>query len=324
MPGARGSVAQARGNPLVSREAATRVEENAPRQHLLRRPMTIATIHPDVDADFRPSVYLAFGALQNGWNRVWHRYELRGTERVPARPCLFVGNHSGLGIADVLCMVGAFRARFGLARRCVGMMQDLFVAMPIVGWFARSFGAVYASPDAARQAFARGYDVACFPGGDIDSCRPFTAHREVHFGDRRGYVRLALATGIPIVPVATIGSHFSYLVLPGGEQVARLARALGAKRSKRFPITLGALGVLLALILGALGVASPWWILAALLAAIFPTPVRVTSEILAPIDVRAATAHIADPAERVEAAHRLVHGALAEAVQTLRHARRTF
>lgn len=284
-------------------------------------PTTSAGAAPvrDVDADFRPSVYLAFGSFQHAMNRVWHRYTLRGCERIPSRPCLFVGNHSGIGVADVLCMLGGWRARFGLRRRVVGMMQDLFVAMPIVGWFARSFGAVYASPDAARAAFARGHDVLCFPGGDIDACRPFTAPRDVELGDRRGYARLALATGVPVVPVATIGSVYSYLVLPGAEKLAPIARRLGAKRSKKFPITVGALGVLLAIAIALLGVASPWWIALALVAAIVPTPVRVTTEVLEPIDVRAATAHITDPGERVEAAHRLVHGALQGAVRSMQH-----
>ncbi|HEY8076173.1 MAG TPA: 1-acyl-sn-glycerol-3-phosphate acyltransferase [Labilithrix sp.] len=280
-------------------------------------PVTTASAISDVDTDFRPAVYLAFGSFQNAFNRIWHRYTLRGAARIPSRPVLFVGNHSGVGVADILCMLGGWRARFGLRRRVVGMMHELFVAMPIVGFIARSFGAVYASPDAARQAFARGYDVACFPGGDLDACRSFTEPREVHFGDRRGYVRVALATGVPIVPLATIGSHWSYLVLPGGDRVASIARAFGA-RSKRFPITVGSLLVVLTCGLAIGGVLSPWWILAALLAAIVPTPVRITSEILEPIDVCAATAHL-DGDERVEAAHRLVHGTLARAVKTMAH-----
>lgn len=273
----------------------------------------------DVDADFRPWVYTAFGAFESAFNRVWHRFAMRGLERIPDRPCLLVGNHSALGVADVLCMLGAWSARFGVRRRCVGMMQDLFVRMPVVGWMARSFGAVYASPASARDAFARGHDVICFPGGDIDACRPVTAAREVWFGDRRGYARLALSAGVPVVPIATIGSHYSFVVLPGAAAIARVARALGAKRSRAFPITLGMVGVVATGALASLGVMSPWWIAAALLAAAIPTPVRITSEVLDPIDVCALTAHITDPEERIEAIHELVHGALSRAVATMRH-----
>jgi len=50
-----------------------------------------------------------------------------------------------------------------------------------------------------------------------------------------------------------------------------------------------------------------------------PNPVRITSEVLPPIDVTQATAHLSDPAERIEAAHQLVHGALQRAVASMRH-----
>ena len=86
----------------------------------------------------------------------------------------------------------------------------------------RSVGAVEASPEAASAAFARGHDVLVYPGGDIDAYRGLHRPRDVVFGSRRGYARLALEAGIPVVPVATIGSHWSYLVLPGrGSSVAR-------------------------------------------------------------------------------------------------------
>jgi 1-acyl-sn-glycerol-3-phosphate acyltransferase len=273
----------------------------------------------DVDTDFRPAVYLAFGRAMHAFCRIWFRYRMRRMDRVPRGPALLVGNHSGIGVADVLCMLGAWRARHGLERRGVGLMHDLFVAMPVVGWIARSFGAVAAKPELARQAFDRGYDVLVFPGGDLDACRPLHMPRDVRFGPRRGYVRLALERGVPVVPVATIGSHWTYLVLPGG---AWLARVFGAKRAARvvsWPVTVGAVVLVAVIALAAASVVSPWWILAAVVAAIVPSPFRVTSEVLPPIDVCAATAHIADPAERVESAHRLVHGALQEAVSGMRH-----
>lgn len=270
-------------------------------------------------SDFRPGFYLSFGRAMHRLSRAWHRFSIRGTERIPRGPCLFVGNHSGIGISDVLCLLGAFAARYGLSRRCVGMMHVAFLRAPIVGHAARAFGAVYARRDSARDAFRRGWDVACFPGGDLDACRPMHEHRRVEFGPRRGYVRLALETGVPVVPVATIGSHFSYLLLPGGRTVAR---ALGLKRlvrNERLPITVGAVLLVVACALAAAGVA-PWWIVAAvaLLAAV-PSPVRITSEILPPIDVRARTAHVRDPEARVEAAHAIVHGALQDAVARMRH-----
>lgn len=275
-------------------------------------------MHP-IDEHYRPGFARAFGRWLARVNGVWFRYQLRGTWRVPAGGCLFVGNHSAIGIADVLCLLGGWTLAFGTTRRAVGMMHKMFVQAPIVGHIARAFGAVYADPENAREALARGWAVACFPGGDLDACRPVTEARLVHFGPRRGYVRLALAQGVPVVPVATVGSHYTYTLLPGGAWIARVTRMKRWARCERFPLVLGVLG---AFAIDALAVAGivPWWCVAlAAVAALVPNPVRITTEILAPIDVCALTAHITDPAARVEAAHALVYGALSEAVATIQH-----
>jgi 1-acyl-sn-glycerol-3-phosphate acyltransferase len=178
---------------------------------------------------------------------------------------------------------------------------------------------VPADPDSARAAFARGYDVICFPGGDIDSSRPFYEARRVDFGHRRGYIRLALAEGIPIVPLATIGSHHTYTMLPGGTWIAKVLRMKSWARCDRLPIVLG---LALALVVDTLALAGflPWWsVVIAAIAMIVPNPTRVTTEVLAPIDVAKETAHIADPEARIEAAHALVHGALSDALATMTH-----
>jgi 1-acyl-sn-glycerol-3-phosphate acyltransferase len=140
--------------------------------------------------------------------------------------------------------------------------------------------------------------------------------RAVVFGDRRGYVRLALKTGVPVVPFATIGSHHTYLLLPWiGDALGARLRRWGVVRDARVPVPLASLGVLAATIACALG-AAPLWALALAVAALV-----ITTDILEPIDVRAATALIEDPAARVEAAHRLVHGRLAAHVAAMRHGR---
>ncbi len=269
--------------------------------------------------EYSPRFFAFFGALMDAFTRVWFRFRIRHVERIPNEPCLFVGNHSGIGVADVLCFVGAWWKHAGTSRRVVGMMAQSFVDAPVVGRICRAFGAVYANRKAARDTFERGDSVICFPGGDIDACRPVHEHRKVVFGDRRGYIRLALDSGVPIVPVATIGSHFTYLLAPGGYLAARLLRSRRWLRADRLPLVVG---VGLAFVVDALAIAGvlPWWsMIIAAIAAIVPNPVRITTDVLPPIDVAALTAHIADPEERVEVAHAIVHGRLEAAVATLRH-----
>jgi 1-acyl-sn-glycerol-3-phosphate acyltransferase len=276
------------------------------------------TARPIYDHGYRPGLARLTCRVLYVYSKVAFRFRLRGGERVPEQTCMLVGNHSAIGIADILTIVGSGHSHFQ-GRRMVGMMHDVFVHMPIIGFFARSFGAVPANRDAGRAALEAGLDLVTYPGGNLDSCRPFHEHRKVVFGKRRGYIKLALAAGVPIVPVATIGSQYTYLVLPIGDAIARLIRLKRWTRDDRLPITLGAVGLVAVIVAAALGLVSPWWILAAAVWAVLPNPVRITTEFLEPIDVGAATAHIEDPTERIEAAHEMVHGALQSAVRQMNH-----
>jgi 1-acyl-sn-glycerol-3-phosphate acyltransferase len=273
----------------------------------------------ELDRGYHPRFALGFGLFLHHLTRVWFRYQFRHADRIPARPCLLIANHSGAGIADVLCLVGAWADQFRGTRRGVGMMHKMYINAPVIGTIARGFGAVPADPRSGALALERGHDVLSFPGGDIDSSRPFTEARRVIFGQRRGYIRLALAAGVPIVPVATIGSHYTYTLLPGGTTIARVTGMKHWARAERYPLILGSL---LAIVAFALALASlvPWWVaLLAGLSAVIPNPVRVTTEVLPAIDVAARTLHITDPDERIEAAHQLVLGALEQRVAAMQH-----
>lgn len=158
-----------------------------------------------------------------------------------------------------------------------------------------------------------------YPGGEVDSCRPLHQPRHVEFAGRRGYVRLALDTGVPVVPLATIGAHWTFPMLPGGRWLAELLNTRRWLRSDCFPLPVAGLPVLLVVLAWMLGLAPGWAVGALAPLLVLPLPLRVTSQLLPPIDLRVATAHIEDPTERIEAAHRLVHGRLQAAVRDMQH-----
>jgi 1-acyl-sn-glycerol-3-phosphate acyltransferase len=269
-------------------------------------------------AAFRPRILAVVAGFLHWFTRLYFRFHLRGAGNLPPGPCLVVGNHSGLGLADVMCLLGAWPRAFA-ARRAVGLMADSFIRAPLAGWLFRAIGAVPASQKNARRAFDSGHDVIVYPGGELDCCRPFYQPRVVEFGDRRGYVRLALERRVPVVPLATIGSHWTLPMLPGGRLVSCGLHTRRWLRNDRLPLPVTWLVGLAGLAAGLAGWV-PWWAAAALgLAGLCLIPARVTSALLPPIDVAALTAHLPDGAERVERAHALVHGALAGAVCKMQH-----
>ena len=166
--------------------------------------------------------------------------EVRGLDRLPAAgPVLLVGNHSGLFYMPEAWTCGqAVLARRGVDAPAYLLAYDLLFALPGIGSFLRQLGAVPASTGEAEAALARGACVLVYPGGDREACRPWTQRNKVDFAGRKGFVRLALRCGIPVVPVVAHGGHHAVIVLARGD---RLARAAGLRRLRVnvFPLLAG-------------------------------------------------------------------------------------
>ena len=193
--------------------------------------------------------------------------EVRGQGNVPATgPALVVGNHSGLFYMPDAWVVGLeVVRRRGLDQPAYAMGYDLLFGIPVVGPFLRRIGAIPAGGQAAEQGLAGGGLIVVYPGGDREACRPWTQRHKVDLGDHKGFVRLALRTGVPVVPVVAHGSHDAIVIVTRGE---RLAKTLGLDRLriKVFPILLGPFG------------------LTTVLTPPLPMPSAITVEFLPPID----------------------------------------
>ncbi len=193
--------------------------------------------------------------------------EVRGTEHIPTEgAALLVGNHNGLFyMPDAWVTALAIVERRGTEQPAYTLTYDLLLSLPVIGTFLRRIGGIPASSDEAERALAAGGLVLDYPGGDWEACRPWVERNIVDFGGRTGFVRLALRTGVPVIPVVSHGGHDSVIVVSRGAGIAKVL-GLGAFRIKVFPIMWGPLGPTTAL------VPPP------------PIPSSVTVEVLPPID----------------------------------------
>ncbi len=198
----------------------------------------------------------------------YHRAEVRGIERVPPGPGLYVGNHNGGAYSIDTFLFGAalFRAH-GIAAVPYGLGHEVAISIPGLNELLVPLGAVRASHDNAQRLFEAGHKVLVYPGGDLDSMRPFRHRHRVVFGGRRGYVRLALRAGVPIVPVVAAGAHSTLMVLDDGRWLAKLLGTNRLFRSKILPVTL----------------CLPWGVAVLPLFPYIPLPSRIRIEVLDPI-----------------------------------------
>jgi len=227
---------------------------------------------PPADLDERDPDYIR-ETLPRTWllSSLYFRGEVRGLGNVPEHgPVLLVGNHSGGNVTpDTIVFSLAFHAYFGVERRFHQLAHNLVLSMPGLG-FLRKYGTVAASPENAREALRSGAAVLVYPGGDREVHRPSWQGARIDFGDRRGYVRLALEAGVPIVPVVAIGGQETALFLTRGEGLAKFLRLDRLLRVDVLPVSL----------------AVPWGLNVGDLLGHLPLPAKITIEVLPPIDLR--------------------------------------
>ena len=198
----------------------------------------------------------------------YFRAEVRGLDSIPeAGGALVVSNHSGgMFTPDVLIFAPAFYDKFGFDRP-IYTLAHWGVFMANVGDWLRRAGVIEASRENAAKALRDGAVVLVFPGGDYDAYRPTFTENVIDFGGRTGYVRTAIETGVPIVPVVSIGAQETQLFLARGDSIAR---RLGLKRLRAeiLPISFG----------------FPFG-LTVLLPPNVPLPSKVVTRVLEPIDI---------------------------------------
>jgi len=171
--------------------------------------------------------------------RRWFRAELDGLDAFPADGgALVVSNHSGgMLTPDVVLFGSAFYRRFGYDRPLITLAHYGVVMGPL-GDIMPKVGVIEASRENAAAALPFGGVVLVFPGGDYDSYRPTSADNVIDFDGRTGYVRTAIAAGVPIVPSVSIGGQESQLFLTRGNTLAKLL-GLSKARMEILPVTFG-------------------------------------------------------------------------------------
>src|SRR5437763_2996743 len=218
---------------------------------------------PDLDFFERQKYFL------NPLMDYWFRMQMEGWEHIPDPPVLLIGIHSGAPLPWDAWTVGVqWWRHFGRGRPLRGTAHDMLMAFPVIGSYFRKMGVLPAAPDSMAAALAAGHDVALWPGGERDSLRSWRQRDEAVLAGRTGFIKLAIRSCVPIVPIATVGGPDSMPVLATGRRLAKLLALDRVARLKMFPIAIQA----------------PWGISPALLPEI-PLPTKIRTAFQEPIEL---------------------------------------
>lgn len=178
--------------------------------------------------------------------RAAFRPEFDGADHLPREgPYLLVANHSGMGNAEVLALIVFFLERLESLGPVAAMVHPLTLKGWPQGRWIRSLGAIPSTYEAALAALAGGVPVLVMPGGDHEAQRPVWLANKVQFAGRKGFLKIARAANVPIVPMGISGSHYTAPILWRSDRVLPwllvIPRLAGVKR---YALTLlGAIGV---------------------------------------------------------------------------------
>ena len=238
------------------------------------------------------------------WNFLcdhYFRLEIGGWHRIPDETSLLIGIHSGGSLTmDAWTLVHSWYRHFEGRRILHGTAHDLLMAAPLLGDYFKAVGVIPASRECVTAALAAGHDVIVWPGGEQDAMRNWRSRDKAILAGRKGFVRQAIRSGVPIVPVATVGGHDTVFVLSEGRFIARWTGLGKRLRGATVPIIAG----------------FPFPLAIEILPMHLPLPAKIRTEFLDPIRVDTDPAR-ADDTDYVDAVYDQVEAAIQSGMDRL-------
>jgi 1-acyl-sn-glycerol-3-phosphate acyltransferase len=156
------------------------------------------------------------------YTKYW-RVEISGLDNIPSEGrALLVVNHSGQLPWDG-AMLGVGVLNHHPAQRLVRTLYaSWFPTLPFISDFLTKCGQVLATEDNGLRLLEQDELVAVFPEGYKGAGKLYKdRYRLARFG-RGGFVRMALLTGAPMLPVAIVGAEETYVSLAKSDLLAKL------------------------------------------------------------------------------------------------------
>jgi 1-acyl-sn-glycerol-3-phosphate acyltransferase len=226
-----------------------------------------------------PKVAVRALAVTRWLYRNYFRVETHGIEKLPEGRVLLIANHGGQLPFDGLLVATAAILEGDPPRVTRAMVERWVPSLPFVSSFFARCGQIVGNREDCRKLLENDECVLVFPEGVGGSGKTIWHRYELQrFG--LGFMRLALETGSPIVPVGVVGAEEA---VPSVHDMKTLARLVGAPYVP-VPATLPVLGPL----------------------SFLPLPTKIILNFGDPMhfdgDANASDAEVADKVERVKEA----------------------
>lgn len=193
-----------------------------------------------MDQEFIDAVIPLFDFM---YHKYW-RVTLNGVENIPEDGrALLVSNHSGQLPFDGAMLLLGILQQHATARFTRALYASWFPTLPFVSDLLVKVGQVMANDENALRLLEQENLVAVFPEGYKGVGKLYKDRYHLARFGRGGFVRVALKSRAPLIPVAVVGAEETYISLHKSATLAKLVGFPYFPISPTFPL-LGPLGLI--------------------------------------------------------------------------------
>ncbi len=172
-----------------------------------------------MDQEFIDAVIPFFDFM---YHKYW-RVELGGVENIPEEGrTLLVSNHSGQLPFDGAMLLYGILQNHSSARYMRALYASWFPTLPFLSDLLVKVGQVMANDENAQRLLQQDHLVAVFPEGYKGVSKLYKDRYHLARFGRGGFVRVALKTKAPLLPVSVVGAEETYISLHKSATVAKL------------------------------------------------------------------------------------------------------
>ena len=172
---------------------------------------------------FNPSLLRKALPVAAALYRKYFRVLAYGVDQVPHGRIMLIANHSGQIPLDGVMIASALALDAPKPRMTRAMVEKWVPTIPFVSMLFSRLGQVVGTPENARLLLQRGGALMVFPEGSRGISKTWDRRYQLEeFG--LGFMRLALRTGTPIVPVSVVGAEEQ---IPAFWNARKLAHVFG-------------------------------------------------------------------------------------------------
>ncbi len=163
---------------------------------------------------------LLYSSLEPLYRR-YFRVRCLGIEHIPKGRAMLIGNHSGGIPVDAGMVLASTFFEGDPPRHAHGMVEKFAQNLPFVSPFFSRIGQLAGLPEHALRILENDRLLMVFPEGARGTGKLYKdRYQLMHFGT--GFLRIAMQTGSPIVPLAFIGGEEALPTIYHARSMARL------------------------------------------------------------------------------------------------------